>query len=127
LLFPDPLATAVVYLIYWPVALGALAEIFVFWPRRLARQSRQALILTPDGLILADYEHGEVLRTIDYRAIDKLTLEEDKDIEVYDLFRLIMTEHGETRRWTIPKYFEAKPAEIGSRVMRHYARAKERG
>jgi hypothetical protein len=125
--FPNPLARAGVYLLYFSVALGGLAEIFVFMPRRLARQCRQVLILTPDGLILADWEHSEVLRTIDYRAIDKFKLEEDTDIEVHDLYRLIMTEHGKTRRWTIQKYFEAKPAEIGSRVMRDYARAKERG
>jgi hypothetical protein len=38
-----------------------------------------------------------------------------------------MTEHGKTRRWTIEEYFEVYPAEIASRVMRDYARAKERG
>jgi hypothetical protein len=92
-----------VYLFYFSITLGSLAEIFVFMPRRLPRQSRQVLILTPDGLILADYEHSEVLRTIDYRAIDDLTLEEDTDIEVHDLYRLIMREHGKTRRWTIQK------------------------
>jgi hypothetical protein len=123
----NPLARAGVYFIYWSVSLGALAGAFVFMPRRLARQSRQALILTPDGLILADYEHSEVLRTIDYRAIDKLRLEELKDGESPDVFRLVMTEHGKTRRWTIPTYFEAKDAEIGPRVMRDYARTKERG
>lgn len=38
-----------------------------------------------------------------------------------------MREHGKTTRWTIEKYFEASPAEIVSRVMRDYARARERG
>jgi hypothetical protein len=123
----NPLARAGVYFIYWSVSLWFLAEVFVSMPRRLARENRQVLILTPDGLILADYEHGEVLRTIDYRAIDKLRLDELKDGESPDIFRLFMTEHGKIRRWTIPTYFEAKDAEIGPRVMRDYARAKERG
>jgi len=47
----NPLARAGVYFIYWSVSLWFLAEVFVFMPRRLVRESRQALILTPDGLI----------------------------------------------------------------------------
>ena len=66
-----------------------------------------------------------MLRTIDYRGIDKLRLEELKDGESPDVFRLVTTEHGKTRRWAIPTHFEAKDAEIGSRVMRDCARAKE--
>jgi hypothetical protein len=103
--FPNPLARAGVYLFYFSITLGSLAEIFVFMPRRPARQSRQVLIVAPDGLILADYEHSEVLGTIDYRAIDKLTLEEDTDIEVHDLYRLIVREHG---RWTIQELLRSK-------------------
>jgi hypothetical protein len=83
--------------------------------------------LTPDGLILADWEQSEVIRAIDYRATDKLTLKVVTVDEAPDLYRLIMTEHGKTRRWTIEEYFEVYPAEIAWRVMRDYARAKERG
>jgi hypothetical protein len=82
------------------------------------------LILTPDSLILADWEQSEVVRAIDYRAPDKLTLEVVTNNEAPDLYRLIMREHGKTTRWTIERYFEASPAEIASRVMRDYARQR---
>jgi hypothetical protein len=125
--FSDPLARAGVYLYEFSFALAGLAAAFVILPRSLERKSRQALILTPDGLILADWEQSEVIRAIDYRATDKLTLKVVTVDEAPDLYRLIMTEHGKTRRWTIEEYFEVYPAEIASRVMRDYARAKERG
>jgi hypothetical protein len=126
--FPDPLARAGVYLFESSIAIAGLAAAFVILPRSLERQSRSALILTPDGLILADWEQSEVIRAIDYRATDKLTLKVVTVDEAPDLYnRLIMTEHDKTRRWTIEEYFEVYPAEIAWRVMRDYARAKERG
>jgi hypothetical protein len=125
--FPDPLVRAGLYLFGFSTALAGLAGAFVILPRSLERQSRQVLILTPDALILADWEQSEVVRAIDYRAPDKLTFEVVTDSEAPDLYRLIMREHGKTTRWTIEKYFEASPAEIVSRVMRDYARARERG
>lgn len=125
--FPDPLVRAGLYLFGFSTALAGLAGAFVILPRSLERQSRQVLILTPDALILADWEQSEVVRAIDYRVPDKLTFEVVTDSEAPDLYRLIMREHGKTTRWTIEKYFEASPAEIVSRVMRDYARARERG
>jgi hypothetical protein len=56
--FPNPLARACVYLLYWSITLASLAEIFVFEPRRLKRQRRQVLKLTPDGLVQADWEQS---------------------------------------------------------------------
>jgi hypothetical protein len=125
--FPDPLARAGLYIFGFSTALAGLAGAFVILPRSLERQSQQALILTTDGLILADWEHSEVLRAVDYRATEKLSLTVVTGYETPDLYRLIMREHGKTRRWTIEDYFEAYPAEIASRVMRDYARANERG
>jgi len=127
LFFPDPLARAGVYLFESSFALAGLIAAFVILPRSLKRQSRRALILTPDGLILADWEKREVIRAIDYRATDKLTLKVVTVDEAPDLYRLIMMEHGKTTRWTIEGYFDQHPAKIASRVMRDYARAKERG
>jgi hypothetical protein len=124
--FPNPLARAGVYLYEFSFALAGLAAGFVILPRSLERKSRQALILTPDGLILADWEQSEVIRAIDYRATE-LTLEVDTNTEGPDLYRLIKTEHGKSRRWTIEEYFEEHPAKIASRVMRDYDRAKKRG
>jgi hypothetical protein len=121
--FPNPLARAVLYLFGFSTALAGIAAAFVIMPRSLERQSRQVLILTPDGLILADWEQSEVVRVIDYRATE-LTLRIDTLTEVPDAYRLIMKEHGRIRRWTIEDYFQASPAEIASRVMRDYARAK---
>jgi hypothetical protein len=125
--FPNPLARAGLYLFGFSTSLAGLAEAFVLLPRRLERQSRQVFILTPDGLILADREQSEVIRAIDYRAPGKLTLEVATNVEALDLYRLIMSGHGKTTRWTIARYFEVSPAEIASRVMRDYARAQERG
>jgi hypothetical protein len=124
--FPNPLVRAGVYLYPFAFALAGLAAGFVFMPRMLERQSRQALILTPDGLILADWEQSVVVRAIDYRAT-KLTLEVDTNTDGPDLYRLITRQHGKSRRWTIAEYFEEHPAKIASRVMGDYARAKERG
>jgi hypothetical protein len=124
--FLNPLARAGVYLYPFAFALVGLAAGFVFMPRMLERQSRQALILTPDGLILADWEQNVVVRAIDYRATE-LTLDVDKNTEGPDLYRLIMRQHGKSRRWTIEEYFEEHPAKIASRVMQDYASAKERG
>jgi hypothetical protein len=124
--FPNPLARAGLYLVGDSIALAGLAAAFVILPRSLERQSRRVLILTPDGLILADWEQSEVVRAIDYRATE-LTLEVVTLTEVPDVYRLIMKEDGRTRRWTIEEYFQASPAEIASRVMRDYAHVKERG
>jgi hypothetical protein len=108
------------YLFGFSTALAGLAGAFVILPRSLERQSRQVLILAPDGLILADWEPSEVVRAIDYRAPDKLTLEVVIDHEAPDLYRLIVREQG--TRWTIEKNFDASPAEIVSRVMRERKR-----
>jgi hypothetical protein len=125
--FPNPLARACLYLFGWSISLAGLAEAFVLMPRRLTRQSRQVLILAPDGLILADWERTEVIRAIDYRGPGELTLDVVTNTEAPDLYRLIKREDGKTTRWTIVRYFEASEEEIGSRVMRDYARAKARG
>lgn len=125
--FPDPLTRAGLYLFGFSTALAGLAGAFVILPRSLERQSRQVLILTPDGLILADWEQSKVVRAIDYRTPDELKLEVVTDNEAPNLYRLIMRERGKTTRWTIGEAFEASPAEIVSRVMRDYVRAKERG
>jgi hypothetical protein len=125
--FPNPLARAALYLFGFSIALAGLAEAFVMLPRRLERQGREALILTPDGLILADWERSEVIRAIDYRAPGTLTLDVVTNSEAPDLYVLTMREHGKTTRWEIETYFKASPKEIASRVMRDYARAKELG
>jgi hypothetical protein len=122
--FPNPLARAVLYLLGFSIALAGIAGAFVISPQMLQRQGRRVLILTPDGLILADWEKSVVVRAIDYRATE-LTLE--VDVERPDLYRLIMREHGKSRRWTIEEYFEEHPAKIASRVMGDCAGSQERG
>jgi hypothetical protein len=94
--FPNPLVRAVLCLSGFSIALGGLAGAFVTSPRMLQRQNRQELTLTPDGLILADWEKSVVVPAIDYRATE-LTLEVDTDVERPDLYRLIMREHGKSR------------------------------
>jgi hypothetical protein len=123
--FPNPLARAGLYLVGFSIALAGLAAGFVILPRTLERQSRRVLILTPDGLILADWEQSEVVRAIDYRATDELTLEVDTNYEGPDVYRLVIGEPGKTRRWTVEEYFERRPKDIAARVMRDYAHAKE--
>ena len=125
--FPSRLALAGLCCFGFPLALFGLAEAFVMGPRRLERQSREALILTPDGLILADWEQSAVLQAIDYRAPGKLTLEVLTDTEAPDRYYLVTRGPGETKPWMIEEYFETSPKEIASRVMRDYGRSKAPG
>jgi hypothetical protein len=125
-LFFNPLVVAAVYLLGFTMALGCLFAGFWAIPRSLARRSQQALILTPEGLVLADWTTGEVLKAVDYHTTDNLKLKwvpPDESGPSSDY--LLITRHGKTTRWTVADYFIMRSGEIAKKVMHDYAHARE--
>ena len=125
-LISNPLVVAAVYLFGFTMALGCLFAGFWVIPRSIARRSQQALILTPGGLVLADWTAGEVLKAVDYHATDDLKLKwvpPDESGPSSDY--LLITRHGKTTRWTVADYFTMRSGEIAKKVMHDYARARE--
>jgi hypothetical protein len=122
----NPLVVAAVYLFGFTTALGCLFAGFWVIPRSLARRSQQALILTPGGLVLADWTTGEALKAVDYHATDDLKLKWVPPDEAGPLIDyLLIRRHGKTTRWNVEDYFTKRSGEIAERVMQDYARAKE--
>jgi hypothetical protein len=125
LIATNPPVVVVVYLYVFAIALGCLFAGFWAIPRSLARRGRQALILAPGGVVLADWTTGEVLKVVDYQATDDLKLEwvpPDEAGPAID--SVLLKRHGKTTRWTVPDYFTLRSGKIAERVRRDYARAK---
>ena len=127
-LIANPLLVGALYLLGFTTALAGLFGVFWAIPRSLARHSRHALILTPGGLVLADWTTGEVIKPLEYQVTDELKLKWNApDDATPGSYYLLITRHGKTTRWRVGDYFTKRPDEIARTIMRDYARAKGQG
>jgi hypothetical protein len=124
-LIANPFLGAALYLLGFTTALGGLFGVFWVIPRSLARQSQAALILTPGGLVLADWTTGAVVKALDYQATDDLKLKWNApDDASPGSYYWLIARHGKITRWSVEDYFTQRPGAIAETVMRDYARAK---